>query len=114
METPRTYRQGDVLLIETHLSRMQKLRAMMRPVPRDEGRIVLAYGEVTGHAHAIEAPEKVATLTEAENARFLLLVKDVDLVHEEHDTVTLPAGDYKVVQQETFIAPERPAARVWD
>lgn len=41
-------RQGDVLLTP-----VQSLPAGCVEVPNDRNRIVLAYGEVTGHAHAI-------------------------------------------------------------
>jgi hypothetical protein len=93
---PILYRQGDVLLraVDAIPTSATKI------VERDAGRIVLAYGEVTGHAHAITAPESEATLLSAgENARFLRLVASVDLVHEEHAPVHLPAGNYQVIRQ---------------
>ena len=42
------YRQGDVLIVP--------IKAFRRnwPVGREAGRVVLAHGEVTGHAHAIK------------------------------------------------------------
>lgn len=98
-DQPVLYRQGDVLLravdtIPANVTTVAK---------RDAGRIVLAYGEVTGHAHAILAPESEATLlTAGENARFLRLVADVDLVHEEHAAVHLPAGNYQVIRQRVW------------
>lgn len=88
-----TYRQGDVLLV-----RVDAIPAGT-PVPRDRGRLVLAYGEVTGHAHVIDAPPESAVLTAAEERRFLRLVADVPLVHEEHGTITVPAGAYEVRTQ---------------
>jgi len=93
---PVLYRQGDVLL-----RAVDAIPAMAKTVvQRDGGRIVLAYGEVTGHAHAITAPESEATLLSAgENARFLRLVADVDLLHEEHAPVHIPAGMYQVIRQ---------------
>jgi hypothetical protein len=92
------YRQGDILL-----RRVDRVPEGLEVVPRDAGRIVLAYGETTGHAHAIEAPEAEATLlTAAENRRFLSLVRDVDLRHEEHAPISLPAGDYQVIQQRVW------------
>lgn len=96
------YRQGDVGLV-----RVQHVPADVTPVPRDAGRIVLAYGEVTGHAHAIvdEAAELVVTDT---NERFLRIMNGsgVELRHEEHATITLPPGNYRVVQQREYLAPE--------
>lgn len=103
-----TYRQGDVLLIKEDLPRSW-LPMRLSKVARDAGRLVLAYGEVTGHAHVIDAPEGEATLlSDQENQRFLNLVKDVDLVHEEHDTIKVPKGTYRVVQQEQFVPDPTP------
>ena len=42
------YRQGDVLIVP-----VRSMPGGMARRERDGGRIVLAYGEVTGHAHAI-------------------------------------------------------------
>jgi hypothetical protein len=43
------YRQGDVLIVP-----VAKLpaKSKLTEVPREEGRVVLAHGEVTGHSHA--------------------------------------------------------------
>lgn len=104
MDTPVIYRQGDVAL-----RRINAIPPDVKPVARDAGRIVLAYGEVTGHAHAIDAPESEATLlTDAEEARFLRLVAAVELRHEEHATVTLPPGDYAVVIQREWTDADEP------
>jgi hypothetical protein len=89
------YRQGDVLLIAVDDI------DNTAPQKRDpEGRIVLAYGEVTGHAHAIH--DKAATLygTDLEE-RFLEVLRDsgVTLSHEEHAPIHLPHGAYRVVRQ---------------
>ena len=92
------YRQGDVLV-----RRVTSIPERATPVERDAGRIILAYGEVTGHAHAIKAPEAEATLLSVSaNERFLRLLRDVDLVHEEHTTIHLPAGDYQVTRQRVW------------
>jgi hypothetical protein len=48
MKTSQQYRQGDVLI-----ERIAKMPTSTTPVARDAGRVILAYGEVTGHAHAI-------------------------------------------------------------
>lgn len=95
MKRPALYRQGDVLLRV-----VDAIPVAADPCGREAGRIILAHGEVTGHAHAIDAPDAEATLlTTAENQRFLRLVADVDLRHEEHATIRLPAGSYEVILQ---------------
>ena len=93
----RQYRQGDVLLKK--VIRKKKISGKQTKSGNGE-RIVLAYGEVTGHAHAIY--DKGATLTETENKRFLEIVKPLTLDHEEHDSVALEPGTYEVIQQREY------------
>ena len=98
-KTGTLYRQGDVLL-----ERIDKIPNGAKQKDQDNGRVILAYGEVTGHAHQIASPDEVgATLTVAESATFLRLAKKAQLVHEEHATVDLPAGNYRVVQQSEYL-----------
>jgi hypothetical protein len=95
IEQHRIFRQGDVLVRE-----IDALPPGLHPVPRDEGRIILAYGETTGHAHAIAAPDVEATLLTAdERHRFLRLMASVHLDHEEHGTIAIPPGIYEVIRQ---------------
>ena len=42
------FRQGDVLIIP-----VKSIPKTAEPIAREQGRVVLAHGEVTGHAHAI-------------------------------------------------------------
>jgi len=95
-------RQGDVLL---------ELVAALPKGAKDvspEGRIVLAYGEVTGHAHAVypetqRAPAKMpARLWDAGAERFLQVVEKTALRHEEHAPVPLEPGIYKVTTQREY------------
>ncbi len=89
------YRQGDVLV-----RAVERLPEGCTEVARDDGRIILAYGEVSGHAHAIDAPPEGATmLSPGGNRRFLQLVREVVVSHEEHAVITLPPGLYEVIRQ---------------
>lgn len=115
--TPKTQpiiRQGDVLLTP-----VATLPAGCTEVPLDRGRIVLAYGEVTGHAHAIAdhgqrlrrmGPEAASEIAEAAIARarlwkastgerYLEVREAVTISHEEHTAHTIPPGIYRVPQQ---------------
>jgi hypothetical protein len=92
-------RQGDVFL--------RRVDGPVPPgaaeVPRDNGRVVLAYGEVTGHAHAIRDPG--VCLLRAEGVAFdLLRVAEgtlARLTHEEHGAITVGPGLYeKRIQRE--------------
>jgi len=101
--TTKMYRQGDVLVVET-----KERPASAKPVPRDAGRVILAYGEVTGHAHALT--DKRATLYRDDGAgsggRTFLSIAPGDpaeLQHEEHSTIPLPGGkDYEVIIQREY------------
>jgi len=99
------FRQGDVLLLAID---PEALPAEVRAVPRQGGRVVLAEGEVTGHAHAIHSP--AATLlragTDADAPRFLRTTAPVDIVHEEHATIALPEGLYSIVIQREYVPPQ--------
>lgn len=102
-----SYRQGDVLLRETD----RKITAKHKLVARDGGRVVLAYGEVTGHAHALCEPH--VELFDLRGERLLKLEKPANLVHEEHATIPLPAGLYEVVRQREY-DPELESRQVQD
>jgi hypothetical protein len=92
------YRQGDVLLVRTGDQLPQRAEKMAAT----ENRIVLAYGEVTGHAHAIALSQ--ANLFIDGDTRYLKVAEEgADLVHEEHAPIHLKAGVYRVVQQREYI-----------
>jgi hypothetical protein len=93
----RQFRQGDVFLTTA-----TDVPAGAAPVDRDNGRIVLAYGEVTGHAHAIDAPTAALVQDPETGRRFLLAPDGAIIGHEEHTHITLPAGNYEVRQQREY------------
>lgn len=96
----KIYRQGDVLIRRVA---DDQLPPNANPVEPDQGRIILAYGEVTGHAHAIKSGPSVQLLAvPGLDDRFLRIGGDgAELRHEEHATIALPAGLYAVrIQRE--------------
>ena len=88
------YRQGDVLLVA-----VPELPEGAKPQAR-HGRLVLAEGEATGHAHAIAEPD-VREFTVGDE-RFVLVRSAAQLIHEEHATIDLPPGAYRVVIQREY------------
>lgn len=93
------YRQGDVLIRQ-----VAKIPNGAK-AKKNKDRIVLAYGEVTGHAHAIAEPQaKEYTMEQAEGAvrRFLEVASGADVKHEEHATIQLPPGFYEIIQQREY------------
>ncbi|MDE2100195.1 MAG: hypothetical protein KGL39_23265 [Patescibacteria group bacterium] len=90
-------RQGDVLVRRVH--------AMPQSVKKvdwqKERRVILAYGEVTGHAHALDLSFATMFQTD-EGKRFIEVVEGAALSHEEHATVTPEPGIYEVIQQREY------------
>lgn len=76
--------QGDVILERIEEVKGEKL-----------GHLVLAEGEVTGHAHVITEGE--AELYE-DNGTLYLWVNSENalLTHEEHKTIEVPKGNWKI------------------
>lgn len=93
------YRQGDVLIVP-----VSKLPKGLKPVPREAGRAVLAHGEVTGHAHAIK-DDRAALFSDPKLAAIFMYVSGdgpVALEHDEHDTIQVPPGTYRIIRQREY------------
>jgi len=98
------FRQGDVLLIPIDYV---PLAATKQP---RKGDIVLAHGEVTGHAHRIKELQADVFMGAA-GTRFLRAAEPVNLTHEEHATVSIPPGAYRIVQQREWDGADSLAVR---
>ena len=86
-----------------------------KPEPVDpDGAVVLARGEVTGHRHRFTGDSGVLMFRDDALARGLapeLYVGHVavpetggKLLHEEHGTIDLPPGTYRIRRQREFTA----------
>ena len=92
------YRQGDVLIIP-----VRSIPTKLELVEREAGRVVLAHGEVTGHAHAIKAEGAALFRDPKLMAVFMTVTGDtVALEHDEHDTILIPPGKYQVIRQREY------------
>lgn len=88
-------RQGDVMI-----RRIKAIPAGERKIRADGA---LAYGEVTGHKHAIADLAAAEVFDVPGHGCFISVSAEggISIVHEEHGTVTLPKGDYAVrIQRE--------------
>lgn len=93
----QTYRQGDVLI-----KKVDALPLGVKPVDwTKEGRVILAYGEVTGHAHALPLSLTAMFSTEA-GQRFINIRDGAELTHEEHSAIKPAPGCYEVIQQREY------------
>jgi hypothetical protein len=96
-------RQGDVLVVPC-----DSIPAKAQPGARDAGRVVLAWGEVTGHRHQI-ADRGATLLSVSENERFLRIVgSGATLQHEEHGAIAIAPGTYRVVRQREWTDEDEP------
>ena len=88
-------RQGDVLI-----NAITALPQNLKCYPRINGRLILAEGEVTGHAHAIV--EECESYIDIDGNIYLSVEEDVEIQHEEHGTLVLTPGLYIVPKQREF------------
>jgi hypothetical protein len=97
------YRQGDVLIMPVPEDAVPGAGHGLTRQPRDiRGRLVLALGEVTGHAHAVVGPGELLREPGQFAAAWLHLPEGGRVVHEEHAAIPLPKGWYRVVRQREY------------
>lgn len=96
MET-RQYRQGDVLIEQVgrtvrKTTKCQRLH-----------RIVLAEGEATGHAHVLQTdPKDPSDWWKEGEEQFADVKGPAVVVHEEHASIKLEEGTYRVTRQREY------------
>lgn len=111
MKIKTQFRQGDVLIERVENVPSEKLKAQT-----ENGRVILAHGEVTGHAHEIEEP-KAASIAPLSNPfvlasdlqdaaamtrHFLRLKKGSAVKHQEHSRIPLKRGGHRVTRQREY------------
>jgi len=94
-------RQGDVLF--------KRITALPEGMRKKRANGVVAYGEVTGHAHALAIEDRVAAEVLEIGTGLFVHVSDagvrlegVTFLHQEHGPIMLPAGDYEVTIQREY------------
>jgi hypothetical protein len=93
-EAAMLYRQGDIFIESVAAIPAQAVKQ------RD---LVLAEGEATGHRHRVDGDSGAADLYEHAGQLFLsVLTDDATVVHDEHDTIVLPRGKYRVWRQREY------------
>ena len=103
------YRQGDILLVRVDDGEPRGRPALKKQKP-EKGRLILARGEATGHHHSVLAgAEGTSELLAGPNDDMYLLVQEgiALLEHQEHGTIKVDKGTYKVIRQRQY-SPEMP------
>jgi hypothetical protein len=100
--TRNAVRQGDVLVLPCN-----RIPANVTKVVDPRG-VILAEGEATGHFHGIRLNDQVALFREdgAGGGLFLSVSGNApaELQHQEHSTLLVPPGAYKVIRQRVWSA----------
>jgi hypothetical protein len=85
----RHYRQGDLLIVEVSEIPAEATMAATN---------ILAEDEVTGHAHRIVGGDVLTVDVE----KYFAVQEAARIMHEEHHTITLPPGLYRVRRQREY------------
>lgn len=92
---------------------------MTKQTARHQGRIILAFGEVTGHMHEVLTAEALAVpdesqamfFTHDDGTRELVLLAPCVLRHDEHAPIALdPSHPQQVRQGDVLLQPLGPGA----
>jgi len=97
------YRQGDVLIVG-----VDEIPVDAEPMePEEDGAATLALGEATGHSHRVHGD--VRMFRRAADAELVQLPRFLQvrgapavLLHQEHDQIAIPPGNYRVIQQREY------------
>lgn len=112
----KQYRHGDILLIRIEeLPKSKKFKTK-------KGKVILE-GEVTGHAHRLKGNAKILEKAEriinpsptgslpvrnipmrSQIIGYAVVKEPTELIHEEHNTITIPAGIYEIRRQREYDA----------
>lgn len=99
----KQFRQGDVFVEQVRMRPREGRQAT------DKGHVIVAYGEVTGHAHEVlaadpvaDAPPAAQLFEEPDGTRYLFVKRACVLTHQEHGPIKLVPGCYRVGRQREY------------
>jgi len=87
-----TFYQGDV-----QLKRIEKLPKNLKEKDK-----TIAYGEATGHHHSFTPESKVKVMIDNSGNQFAILEQQSELVHQEHNTIQIPKGIWRIRRQREY------------
>ena len=96
------WRQGDVFIEEIKPGSREKQLADMKQTPIPHG--VMVHGEVTGHSHRIKDLSTAQLFAGKAPGEMFMEVSapTTQIVHEEHGTIELKKGLYRVWRQREY------------
>lgn len=93
MNFEKVYRHGDVIIFKLKEKKLPKYTS------KKMKKVVLAYGEVTGHSHQLTGDLEVMEANLDQDEMMFRLQSPGVLRHEEHDQIVLEPGIYLKVNQ---------------
>jgi hypothetical protein len=103
-------RQGDIMLVPvTDKYTIGMVRKSVKQRKRTGEGLIVAEGEATGHHHRVRT--KGVRLVEVGGTLYLQ-GPESKLEHEEHETLTVPKGTHRIVQQREH-APSVPTRQTY-
>jgi hypothetical protein len=87
-------RQGDILL--------KLVQSLPKTADRKEEGCILAHGEATGHTHHVNDGAEIWVDVNENGRRYLKVLNDTSLDHEEHGHIALTRGIYEIVRQREY------------
>lgn len=101
------YQHGDVLLtkVESLPKNFKETRVK---------KAILAEGEISGHQHILIAQQAPFTIFEKEGETFIKTDEKTELIHQEHKTLWVDPGIYKIDKVREYDHFQEEARRVAD
>lgn len=96
------YRQGDIFVEKSDIIISDEFETNEKA----DDRIILAYGEATGHAHAIKNDNVIFYKHKKEKKLYLVVNNDCKIEHEEHGEIPLKNNIYEVIRQREYTPQE--------
>ena len=102
MKTTEGFRQGDVLAIP-----VTTIPVTATPVAAENGRLIVARGEATGHHHSFPWHQGAVLFRDdgtGGGGMYVAVTETIVLEHQEHAALTLAPGKYRLTRQRTYEA----------
>lgn len=94
MTNKKILRQGDILLKE-----VDRIPTSALDLSTD----ILAFGEKTGHHHKLQGSFQLyQTVENGNETKYLEILEETKLVHQEHNRIQIPRGMYVVVNERQY------------
>jgi hypothetical protein len=87
------FRQGDVLI--------ESVTGLPDDAKKVSGRVILAHGEATGHAHEIDEDSAEAWKRDAQTVA-VRVKKLTEVKHQEHAPIPVKRGNYRITRQREY------------